>query len=73
MKRLWRVTSLLLICLVALTACASPLSIASAPSADKGTATPTLTEQQQAIEAAPTDRVTLASGRYQLLMFYSPL
>ena len=34
---------------------------------------PTLTARQQAIASAPTDRVVLASGHYQLLMLYSPL
>ena len=66
MKPMWRLTSLLLICLVTLTACAAPLSMAPAP-----TFTPT--ERQQAVQASPTDRVELAAGRYQLLMFYSPL
>ena len=61
-----RVGALLIICLAALAACVAPSSVAFAP-----TSTPTA--RQQAIEAAPTDRVELASGRYQLLMFYSPL
>lgn len=63
-----RLASLLLIFLVTLTACATPWSPASVP-----TATPAPTAQQHAVAAAPPDRVELAAGRYQLLMFYSPL
>ena len=72
MNPLWRVTSLLLICVVTLTACATPLSIASAPT-PVGAATPTLNARQQAVAAAPTDRVELTAGRYQLIMFYSSI
>ena len=72
MNPILRLTSLLFIFLVMLTACAAPSSLASAPT-PVGAATPTLTARQQAVEAAPTDRVELASGRYELLMFYSPL
>ena len=68
MRSALRIGILLTLGLLMLSACATSSSIASAP-----TATPTLTAQQQAVEAAPTDRVELASGRYQLLMFYSPL
>ena len=68
MNPMLRVIPLLLIFLLMLTACAAPSSMASAPT-PVGTVTLTLTAQQQAVEAAPTDRVELASGRYQLLMF----
>jgi hypothetical protein len=67
MNPLLRLASLLLI-LVMLTACAAPPSLASAP-----TITPALRALPQAVEAAPTDRVELAAGRYQLIMFYSPI
>jgi hypothetical protein len=63
-----RTVSLLILFLLTLTACAAPASMASAP-----TATPTLTARQQVITAAPSDRVKLAAGHYQLLMLYSPL
>jgi hypothetical protein len=59
--------SLLLITLIALTACAASPSLAVAPAA-----TPVPNARQQAAEAAPGDRVELASGHYQLLMLYSP-
>jgi hypothetical protein len=54
-----------------LTACAS----AALPSAMEVAPTPTLTPtaRQLAIEAAPSDPVDLAAGRYQFLEFYSPL
>jgi len=54
-----------------LTACAS----AALPSAAEVLPTPasTPTARQQAIESVPSDPVDLASGRYQLLEFYSPL
>jgi|GEM_PF-7040563 hypothetical protein len=61
-----RTFSWLMLCLFVLTGCATPLSIAAAP-------TPTLTARQPAVEAAPSDRVVLAAGHYQLLMLYSPL
>jgi hypothetical protein len=62
----------MLAALLMLAACATPLSIASAPT-PVGAATPTLTARRQAIEAAPSDRVELTAGHYQLLMLYSPL
>jgi hypothetical protein len=70
MESMWRLTSLLLICWGTLTACAAPLSPAAAP-----TITPTPHAVQQAVEAATlrADRVELAAGRYQLIMFYSPI
>jgi hypothetical protein len=68
MNLLLRRASLLLICLVTLSACATPWSPASLPSA-----TPAPTARQQAVAAAPSDRLELVAGRYQLLMFYSPL
>jgi hypothetical protein len=70
MKSMWRLTSLLLIFLGMLTACAAPLSLVSAP-----TITPTPRAVQQAVDAATlrADRVVLAAGRYQLIMFYSPI
>ena len=58
---------LLLFCLT-LTACAASASQATMPAA-----TPMSAQREQAVEAAPANQVELASGRYQLLMFYSPL
>jgi thiol-disulfide isomerase/thioredoxin len=60
MTSVWRLNFLLLILLV-LAACAAPISSAAAPA-------PTFTTT-----AVSTDRAELAAGRYQLLMFYSPL
>jgi ABC-type Fe3+-hydroxamate transport system substrate-binding protein len=61
-----RLILLLISLLLMLSACAANTSSALAP-----TSTPTA--RQQAAKDAPSDRVELAAGQYQLLMFYSPL
>ena len=63
-----RTLSLLMLCFLVLTACAAPASRASAPPF-----TPAPRALPETVEAAPADRVELAAGRYELIMFYSPL
>ena len=60
--------TLLISCSLVLSACAAPLSMASAPPS-----TPTPRSRQHAAEPVRADRVELAAGHYQLIMFYSPL
>ena len=68
MKSLPRIALLLLVGAVTLAACATPTSIAPAPPF-----TPAPRALSEIVEAAPADRVELAAGHYQLIMFYSPL
>jgi hypothetical protein len=59
----------LLILLLVLTACA-PISIATPTTSAP---TPIPDTQPALVEAGPAQRVELTAGRYQLIMFYSPL
>jgi hypothetical protein len=73
MHSILRVGTLLIFCLATLSACATSTPPVAPISADAPAPTLTPNARQQASEAVPTDRVELATGRYQLLMFYSPL
>lgn len=63
-----RVGILLSIFLATLSACAAPTSLAFAP-----TSTPISGAREPLAEAGSSDRVELAAGHYQLIMFYSPI
>ncbi len=59
---------MLILVLVTLTACAASAPLPAAPGA---LSTPSALPPTA--EVAPAGRVVLAAGRYQLIMFYSPI